>query len=117
MIDLFFPSMLRRWPFFWRSLFLGLMGLLLMGDIYARGLKITSSVPVVILCIYEVFFLFLPRMRDGNISRWLLLLILIPFGDKALSIILGECKNVSVNWKSATSFKEPPLGVTERGEA
>ena len=28
-----------------------------------------------------------------------------------------ECKNVSVNWKSATSFKEPPLGVTERGEA
>ena len=29
----------------------------------------------------------------------------------------GECKNVSVNWKSAPSFKEPPLGVTERGEA
>jgi hypothetical protein len=22
----------------------------------------------------------------------------------------GECKNISVNWKSATSFKEPPLG-------
>jgi hypothetical protein len=21
-----------------------------------------------------------------------------------------ECKNVSVNWKSATSLKEPPLG-------
>jgi hypothetical protein len=22
----------------------------------------------------------------------------------------GECKNLSVNWKSATSLKEPPLG-------
>ena len=33
------------------------------------------------------------------------------------SFTYWECKNVSVNWKSATSFKEPPLGVTERGEA
>jgi hypothetical protein len=29
---------------------------------------------------------------------------------KEFSGMLWECKNISVNWKSATSFKEPPLG-------
>jgi len=81
-----------------------------MGDIYARGLKITSSVPVVILCIYEVFFLFLPRMRDGNISRWLLLLILIPFGDKALSIIL-LFKQSTLRWNKINEDEKPNQAI------
>jgi ATP-dependent Clp protease ATP-binding subunit ClpC len=52
--------------------------------------------------------------REKNIRPFHILKALLeeenPDLDRALLLVSWECKNISVNWKSATSFKEPPLG-------
>jgi acetoin utilization deacetylase AcuC-like enzyme len=59
-----------------------------------------------------------PQIRNGvlaiNAGQILVAQMALEFGVAA-NVAQGfhharECKNISVNWKSATSFKEPPLG-------
>jgi hypothetical protein len=84
--DLFFPRKLGRLSYFLRSgafafLFYGIM----IDSDFSRGVKLAIEAP---LALYDFVFVIVPRARDCELNRWLLVAILIPGLNLVLSLIL-----------------------------
>ena len=88
LIDFIFPSRLHRLAYFLR----GVTTDILAGFIYAFSGTNASSVWLVLsfvaLCVYQLFFIILPRIRDIGMRRLWLLLVLVPGVNVVFGIIL-----------------------------
>jgi len=92
MLDLFFPYRLRRLGYFLRTIPLNIL--------FLGGLvRVDHSTPpslednlfrigTVLLAIYGVFFVYLPRVRDCGLPPWSLILALIPYVSSLYGILL-----------------------------
>jgi hypothetical protein len=52
------------------------------------GDALLLSVAGLIVCVYAVFFVYLPRVRDAGVTAWSLMLALIPYGSIAYGLVL-----------------------------
>jgi uncharacterized membrane protein YhaH (DUF805 family) len=87
LVELIFPRRLHRLAYFLRGAALNVVT----GFLYANS---TTFGPrywwplVIVLIIYGLFFIILPRIRDAGMSGWWLLGTVIPVADIVLGIIL-----------------------------
>jgi uncharacterized membrane protein YhaH (DUF805 family) len=87
LVDLIFPKRLHRLGYIWRILATNLG----VGMIVASASSIEHPVPaflLLILFVYQLLFVLLPRVRDTGISGWWVLLSLVPVVYVFLAIIL-----------------------------
>jgi uncharacterized membrane protein YhaH (DUF805 family) len=87
MISFIFPRRLHRLAYFFR----GLIFDIITGLFYSYGTTMNARIwwaPVVILTIYGMFFIILPRIRDIGMSGWWVLAMLIPVVNVVFGIIL-----------------------------
>jgi uncharacterized membrane protein YhaH (DUF805 family) len=86
-IDFIFPHRLHRLAYFLRLAVMNIMTCFL----YSCSSTMNESfwwALAVIIVIYELFFIVLPRIRDIGISKWWLLATLVPVLDIIFGIIL-----------------------------
>ena len=87
LIDFLFPKRLHRLGYLWRILATNLGA----GVIVASTSPMEQIAPMlglVALCVYQFFFILLPRVRDTGMSGWWILLSLVPIVYVCLTIIL-----------------------------
>ncbi len=88
LIEFIFPGRLHRLAYFLRGVATDIFGCF----VYAFSGTNTSSAWLVLLlvtlCVYQLFFIILPRIRDIGMGRWWLLLTLVPGVDVVFGIIL-----------------------------
>ena len=87
LIEFSFPKRLHRLGYLWRILTTNI----------AAGMIVVSSSPteqpypalgLLALCVYQLLFILLPRVRDTGMSGWWVLLSVVPFVYIFLTIIL-----------------------------
>lgn len=87
LIDFVFPRRLHRVAYFVRAMVVEVVAY----SLY-RGSTTVNPVyfwaPFLVLMIYELFFICLPRTRDINMSGWWLLIVLVPIANVWLGLIL-----------------------------
>jgi uncharacterized membrane protein YhaH (DUF805 family) len=87
MITFIFPRRLHRLAYFIRGLIFDTIA----GFLYSLGTTMNARIwwaLVIILTIYGMFFIILPRIRDIGMSGWWVLAMLIPIADAVFGIIL-----------------------------
>jgi hypothetical protein len=86
-VEFIFPRRLHRLAYFLRGVAMDIIG----GILYASSTTYNPRFwwpSVIVLTIYCLFFIILPRMRDIGMSGWWLVLTLVPVADIVLGIIL-----------------------------
>ena len=85
--QLFFPRRLQRLAYFIRVCLCNAVGALIfvLGSPFEQPL---GALSYLVLAIYAVLFVLLPRLRDIEMSAWWLLLVLVPVANVLLSILL-----------------------------
>jgi uncharacterized membrane protein YhaH (DUF805 family) len=87
LIDFLFPKRLHRLGYVWRILTTNMVG----GAIVATTSPMEHLSPMlglVALCVYQLIFILLPRVRDTGMSGWWVLLGVVPIVYVCLTIIL-----------------------------
>ena len=87
LIDFFLPRRIGRLGYLWRILTTNIA----CGLILASGSSTEQVYPVlvvVVIVVYQLLFILLPRVRDTGMSGWWVLLSLVPFVYIFLTIIL-----------------------------
>lgn len=87
LIDFFFPKRLHRLAYFIRLMASNLCLALLLGSSSPNG-QPYPLVGVILLALYSLFFILLPRLRDTGMSGWWVILSLVPIVYVFLGIIL-----------------------------
>lgn len=92
MLDLFFPRRLRRLGYFLRTIPLNMF---ILGGLMRVDVASPPSMEdnlfragTVLLGLYVVFFVYLPRVRDCGLPPWSLVLGLIPYVSSAYGVLL-----------------------------
>jgi len=92
MLDLFFPHRLRRLGYFLRTIPLNIfiLGGLMRVDVATPPSMEDNlfNIGTVLLALYVVFFVYLPRVRDCGLPPWSLVLGLIPYVSSAYGVLL-----------------------------
>ena len=101
LIEFIFPGRLHRLAYFLRGATTDIFGCF----VYAFSGTNTSSIwlvsLLVILCVYQLFFIILPRIRDIGMGSWWLLLTLVPGVDVVFGIILlFRAPLILSNWRN-----------------
>lgn len=87
MITFIFPRRLHRLAYFIRALIFDAIA----GFLYSLGTTRNARIwwaSVIILTIYGMLFIVLPRIRDIGMSGWWVLAMLIPIADAVFGVIL-----------------------------
>ena len=87
MIDFIFPHRLHRLAYFLRAIAFDVIAY----PLYSFSTTMDARVwwaSVIMLTIYAMFFIVLPRIRDIGMSGWWLLATFIPVADIVFGIIL-----------------------------
>lgn len=90
MNEILFPRLLGRLEFFLRSVAVFVLGRLLIGDRAGFdwiGAWIFTGLAV-LLAVYHVLFIVLPRIRDAELPVWTVVLVLIPFVNLLFGLFL-----------------------------
>ena len=87
LVEFIFPRRLHRLAYFLRVVALNIVT----GILYASSTTFNPQLwwpSVIVLIIYALSFIILPRIRDAGMSRWWLLAIFIPVADIVFGILL-----------------------------
>jgi len=87
MIEFIFPHRLHRLDYFLRGVIADVKEGILYSCIGTTGSEVLW-VSIIVLWIYEVFFIILPRIRDIGMSGWWILIAFVPVVNILFSIIL-----------------------------
>lgn len=86
-VEFIFPRRLHRLAYFLRGVALDIVT----GILYASSTTYNPRFwwpSVIVLIIYGLFFIVLPRIRDAGMSGWWLLVTFVPVADIVFGIIL-----------------------------
>lgn len=91
-VDLLFPKELRRLSYFLRVVpwNCAIWTLTAAGDYWRpdSGMTMMELLGALVLVLYGVFFILLPRTRDAGMPGWLLVLAFVPYLSSLLSLVL-----------------------------
>lgn len=105
-VEFVFPNRLHRLAYFLRGIMIGLI------TSYLCTYSSTDDfqhwwILVVILSVYELFFIVLPRIRDIEMSGWWLVAIIVPPVSDVLGIILLFRRPVLLSTSRSTTTNPP----------
>jgi hypothetical protein len=96
LVRLFFPRRIGRASFVIRACLISMIGYGLLSSVFLDS-KVTAAIFVLLVWIYGLFWLDLPRMRDLSIRPWWLILMLVPVINIAFLLLLA-IRSRPVTW-------------------
>ena|ERR1700736_3285231 len=85
--EFFFPRRIQRLGYLWRILATNLAIALILAS-NSPTEQVYPMAAIVVICVYQLLFILLPRVRDTGMSGWWVLLSLVPVVYVFLAIIL-----------------------------
>ena len=85
--EFIFPKRLHRLGYIWRILATNLTAGVIIASTSPTE-QLPTMLGLIAICVYQFFFILLPRVRDTGMSGWWVLLSVVPFVYVFLTIIL-----------------------------
>ena len=87
LIEFIFPKRLHRLGYLWRILTTNIAAAMIVASSSSIE-QLYPALGLLAICVYQLFFILLPRVRDTGMSGWWVLLSVVPIVYIFLTIIL-----------------------------
>jgi hypothetical protein len=106
LVMLFFPRRIGRGSFVIRVCVISILGYGVLSSVLLDS-KVTASIFVLLVWIYGMFWVDLPRMRDLSMRPLWLILLLVPVLNVAFLLVLA-IRSRPIAWPRSTETPENP---------